>query len=208
MVPICRTDEKVNKHYMENFSKLSIKTKRFWLHSQLTRELPLTKTPHCPSWLQIEVLLPLSFLLAFFLLFWGSSFSSGLLSLQQHFLLLPLRPLSCQSLTQPELCGNGWGVNQWLGADSEGDSSSIFTSLDRVHLVPPQLTTLNKAIFVGEAIIPSSRQSIKSNAHGVDSQRDLCSWGRRLELWQDTAGWGSELEDSALGWGRRGGDFK
>ena len=53
--------------------------------------------------------------------------------------------------------------------DSEGDSTSIFSSLDRGHLVLPQLTTFNdEAIFVGEAIIPDSRQSIKSNAHGVD----------------------------------------
>lgn len=50
--------------------------------------------------------------------------------------------------------------------DSEGDSSSVVSSLDRVHLVPPQLTTLHEAIFVGEAIIPDSIQNIKSNAHG------------------------------------------
>lgn len=61
-----------------------------------------------------------------------------------------------------------------MSRDSEGEALSIYSSHGRVHLVPPQLTTLVEAILVREAIIPDSRSSIESNAHRVDGQRDLC----------------------------------
>lgn len=61
-----------------------------------------------------------------------------------------------------------------VSRDSEGEALSIYSSHGRVHLVPPQLTTLVEAILVREAIIPDSRSSIESNAHRVDGQRDLC----------------------------------
>lgn len=108
------------------------------------------------GWL-IEVLLHLALCFAFCLVCSEPlplTLHSVLLSRwQQRFLLglPPLHPLSCQRLTQPKLCANGWGVQQGVWAPRDSPS---YSSLNRVHRVPPQLTTLAEAICAGEARTP------------------------------------------------------
>lgn len=57
----------------------------------------------------------------------------------------------------------------------------IYSSLAKVYLVPPQLTTLGEAVFAGKAIIPDPRPSIKK-------QSSWDGWSERFMLPREETG--------------------
>lgn len=153
---------------MGSFSKLRVKTKRFWLCSQFTRNFHYPKCPAPRAASQVS--LHLSSCFAVFPSVCSEALplplAPELLPPQWHLLLFlqPFRPLRRQCLTQLELSGKSPGANQPAGL--QGHCPLLLLFIDRVSLVPPQLTTLSKAILGVRAESQTPYRVQKSKAQG------------------------------------------